>query len=252
MQVIGSPKIHDAVIVGSGAGGGTAAQHLTAAGLDVVMLEAGPELDPLSDYNSHSWPYEFSDRGRRMNARLGGWRLPGEPYEVAQGNQFRWWRARTLGGRTNNWGRHSYRMAEWDFRPLDRYGIGVNWPIGYKELAPYYDRAEEIFAVSGSRDGIPSLPDGNYLPPMKPKCHEALLARGAAKLGIPMIPARRAILTVSRHGLPACHWCGACNRGCLTGSGDASIRYSTEPALTTGRLGPLTMAMARPVTGDGR
>ena len=97
MQVSRSSRIDDAVIVGSGAGGGTAAQRLTAAGLDVALLEAGPELVPARDYNEHKWPYDFADRGRTMNASLGGWRLPGEPYIVAHGNEFRWWRARTLG-----------------------------------------------------------------------------------------------------------------------------------------------------------
>ena len=254
MQVIRSPKVYDAIIVGSGAAGGTAAQRLTAAGLDVALLEAGPELVPSRDYNEHKWPYEFADRGRTMKAGLGGWRLPGEPYVVAPGNEFRWWRARTLGGRTNNWGRHSYRLAEWDFHPRDRFGVGTNWPIRYQDLESYYGQAERLLGVSGSKEGIPSLPDGDYLPPMKPKCHEALLSKGAEKLGMRMIPVRRAVLTESLHGLPACHWCGACDRGCVSGSKYCSIQFSIEPALKTGRLTLLTGSMAREIVvdNDGR
>lgn len=250
MQVIRPAKVYDAVIVGSGAGGGTAAHKLTASGLQVVMLEAGPEIDPESDYKEHEWPYDFEDRGRRMNAHLGGRRLPGEPYVVAEGNEFSWWRARVLGGRTNNWGRHSYRMAEWDFKPRDRFGMGVNWPITYQDLEPYYERAERLFGVSGSREGIPSLPDGVFLPPMKPKCHEAILGKGAANVGMKMIPVRRAVLTRGLHGLPACHWCGQCDRGCRTGSKYGSIQFQIWPALETGGLTLLTNSMAREVTVD--
>ncbi|MBI1358187.1 MAG: GMC family oxidoreductase [Acidobacteria bacterium] len=250
MQVARSPKVFDAVVVGSGAGGGTAVQRLTGAGLDVALLEGGPSLNPSTDYRSHNWPYEFDDRGRSMNALLGGNQLPGEPYSVAAGQEFQWWRARVLGGRTNNWGRHSYRMAEWDFRCRDRYDYGDNWPIAYSDLAPYYSEAERLMGVCGTKEGIPSLPDGDFLPPMKPKCHEVLLGKGARKIGMPMIPIRRAVLTRNALGRPACHWCGACNRGCMTGSKYCSIQYQIDPALAGGNLTLLTDSMAREVLTD--
>ncbi len=249
MQVIAPPKVYDAVVVGSGAGGGSAAQRLVEAGLDVALLEAGPSLDPATDYAEHKWPYDYRDRGRRMNSRLGGRRLRGEPYTIGSG-EFSWWRARTLGGRTNNWGRHSYRLAEWDFRPKDRYGIGPNWPVSYEDLEAYYTEAEKFLGVSGSKEGIPSLPDGEYLPAMQPKCHEALLAKGAEKIGARMIPVRRAVLTRDHGGFPKCHWCGQCDRGCVTGSKYCSIQWSIEPAVGKG-LELLTDSMAREITVDG-
>jgi len=254
VQVIKSPKVYDAVVIGSGAGGGTAVQKLVGAGLEVALLEGGPSLDPGKDYRSHNWPYEYADRGRSMNAHLGGNQLPGEPYRVADGQQFQWWRARVLGGRTNNWGRHSYRMAEWDFRCRDRYGYGDNWPISYADLEPYYTEAERIFGVCGTKEGIPSLPDGEFLPPMKPKCHEVILGQGAKKIGMPMIPIRRAVLTKNALGRPACHWCGACNRGCMTGSKYCSIQYQIDPALASGKLTLLTDSMAREIVvgADGK
>lgn len=248
MQVIRPAKVYDAVVIGSGAGGGTAAQRLVDRGLEVVLLEAGPSLDPVRDYAEHKWPYEYRDRGRTMNSHLGGRQLPGEPYVVADGDEFVWMRARTLGGRTNNWGRHSYRLAEWDFHPRDRFGIGVNWPIRYRDLEPYYDEAERFLGVSGSREGVPSLPDGRYLPPLEPKCHEVELGKGAAKRGMPMIPVRRAVLTRNYNGHPVCHWCGQCDRGCAMGSKYGSIHWSIHPALETGRLTLLTDSMAREIS----
>jgi choline dehydrogenase-like flavoprotein len=251
VQVIRPPKVYDAIVIGSGAGGGTAAQRLTDAGLEVVLLEAGPKLDPARDYAEHKWPYDYSDHGRTMNRHLGGRRIPGEPYVVADGDEFVWMRARTLGGRTNNWGRHSYRMAEWDFRTHDEFGMGVNWPVTYDDLEPYYTEAEKFLGVSGTREGLPSLPDGHYLPRMNPKCHEAILTSGARKLGIPMIPVRRALLTQNHGEHPACHWCGQCDRGCATGSKYGSIHWSIEPALKSGNLTLLTDSMAREITVDG-
>ncbi len=251
MQVIRPAKVYDAAVIGSGAGGGSAAQRLIDAGLEVVLLEAGPKIDPARDYAEHKWPYDYADRGRAMNAHLGGPRLPGEPYVVAGDDEFVWMRARALGGRTNNWGRHSYRLAAWDFRPYDEFGVGVNWPIAYDDLEPYYSEAEKFLGVSGSVEGIPSLPDGHYLPALKPKCHEALLTAGARKLGIPMIPVRRAVLTRNHGGHPTCHWCGQCDRGCAMGSKYGSIHWSIEPALRSGRLTLLTHSMAREITVDG-
>ena len=130
MQVIRSPKVYDAVIIGSGAGGGMAAMALTRGGLKCALLEGGPSLDPSRDYKEHLWPYDLTYRGNgpgykydevpvvsEFNDHLGGWQLKGEPYTVAEGQQFLWFRSRILGGRTNIWGRISLRFAPYDFKP---------------------------------------------------------------------------------------------------------------------------------------
>ncbi len=152
-------KTYDVVIVGSGAGGGVAAQVLANAGAKVCMLEAGAWFDCTKHSKMFQWPYSVPHRGaasREMplgyfDATLsGGWEVPGEPYTNAPGSEWMWWRARMLGGRTNHYGRISLRMGPYDFKPYSRDGKGFDWPISYEDLAPYYDRAEELVGVFGS------------------------------------------------------------------------------------------------------
>ncbi len=260
MQVIRSPKVYDAVIVGSGAGGGMAAMVLTQAGLDCALLEGGPPLDPTRDYKEHIWPYALKYRGRgpgyrlnmpvidEFNEHLGGWNLKGEPYTVAPGQRFMWFRSRIMGGRTNIWGRISLRFAPYDFKPHSTDGGGVDWPIGYQDVAPYYDRVEKLIGVFGNRDGVDSLPDGQFLPPPPPRCYEKIVARGAKKLGIPTIAMRNAIITEDHDGRAACHYCNQCGRGCMTASRFSSVQVLVPKALHTGRLKVVTNAFAREIT----
>ena len=148
---------YDVIIVGSGAGGGMAAYNLTKAGAKCLMLEAGGWYDAAKDSKWLEWQYNAPHRGggdytSPMNYFLaadGGWQVPGEPYLNARGTDWMWFRARMLGGRTNSWGRISLRNGPYDFKPYDRYGNGFNWPIGYEDLAPYYDRTEELIGVFG-------------------------------------------------------------------------------------------------------
>ena len=261
-QVIRSPKLYDVCIVGSGAAGGAAAKVLTQGGLNVVMLEAGPDLNPAKDYKEHVWPYELPHRGAGIGGKLrgeendefmapnGAWEIEGEPYASAAGSTFRWFRSRIVGGRTNHWGRMALRFAPADFRGRNTDGMGDDWPISYDDIAPYYDKVESYIGVFGSREGIATSPDGVFLPPPKPRCTEKLLKSACDKLDIRCIPARMAILTKPLNGRPACHYCGQCSRGCISGSNFSSSQVLLPPAKATGRLNLLTDAMAREILLD--
>ena len=136
-------------------------------------------LDPARDFKEHQWPYEVPHRGagekaasisagrdgRYFAAPNGYWEIEGEPYTVAPGSEFRWFRSRILGGRTNHYGRISLRFSDYDFRPYSTDGIGADWPIAYEDLAPYYDKAEAFIGVTGTKENIRSAPDGVFLPP---------------------------------------------------------------------------------------
>jgi choline dehydrogenase-like flavoprotein len=250
--------LFDVAIIGSGAGGGMAAYMLTKAGADVVMLEAGPMWNAITDGAMLKWPYESPRRGAgtpthpfgEFDGCLGGWTLDGEPYTSAPGTRFDWWRARMLGGRTNHWGRISLRFGPDDFRRKSIDGLGDDWPIGYDDLKPYYDDVDRLIGIFGSAEGLPNDPDGVFLPPPKPRCYELLIKQACDTTGVRCIPGRLSILTQAHNNRAACHYCGQCNRGCKTNSNFASPGVLIEPALRTGRLSLVANAMAREITVD--
>ena len=258
-QITRSPKPYDVCIIGSGAAGGTAAKILTEGGLSVVMLEAGPPLDPARDYKEHLWPYDLEHRGIGVGGKLrgelnseflapnGAWDIDGEPYVSAPGSTFRWFRSRIVGGRTNHWGRIALRFAPVDFKSRSTDGMGDDWPITYEEIAAYYSKAESYIGVFGTKENISSAPDGVFMPPPPPRCTEVLVKKACDKVGVLCVPSRMAILTKPLNGRAACHYCAQCGRGCVTASNFSSSQVMIPPAQDTGRLTLITNAMAREI-----
>jgi len=253
-------KTYDVCIVGSGAGGGMAAYQLTRAGANVLLLEAGGPWDNTKDSVMLKMPYTSPRRGAstpdrpfgEFDACIGGWDLEGEPFTNAEGTDFKWWRARMVGGRTNHWGRISLRFGPDDFKAKSRDGLGDDWPIGYSDVAPYYDRIDKLIGVFGNNDNLPNHPGGYFLPPPPPRCYELMVKDAADRLNITCVAARLSIITKPHNGRMACHYCGQCNRGCRTNSNFSSTNVLIAPAMKTGRLTLVTHAMAREVTVDSR
>jgi choline dehydrogenase-like flavoprotein len=250
------PPTYDVCIIGSGAGGGMAAYALTRAGARVVLLEAGPAWYASRNAQMLTPSFATPRRGRATKTRPfgeydacdGGWEIEGEPYTRAPGTRFDWWRGRMLGGRTNHWGRISLRFGPEDFRGKTRDGLGDDWPIAYEDLAPFYDRVDDLVGVFGSKEGIHNEPDGKFQPPPAPRCYELLVKQAADRLKITCIPSRLSIITQAKPGRQACHYCGQCNRGCTVKANFSSPDVLIAPALETGRLTLLTNSMAREVT----
>jgi choline dehydrogenase-like flavoprotein len=253
---VSGKKIYDILIVGSGASGGWVAKETAERGLSVLMLEAGPPRIPTRDFTEHVWPYQLKFRGFGDQARL----LKNQPiqrlcyacdeyshqffvndlehpYTFPIDKPFMWIRGRQIGGKTFCWARESYRYSDYEFKAASRDGYGDDWPISYRDLAPYYDLVESFIGVSGSREGLAQMPDGQFLPAMNLSCG-ALAAKKVIeqKFGWKVIPDRVANLTVSHRGRPACHYCDQCQRGCFTASYFNSPSVTLPAAARTGKF----------------
>lgn len=259
--------VFDAIVVGSGATGGWAAKELTEAGLRVCLLEAGRNLDPEKDFTEHMAPYQIKYRGQSpemtrtrpiqskcyacMEWNYDWWVNDHDnPYTTASDKPYDWFRLRVVGGRSRVWARQSYRLSDLDFKSASRDGYGMDWPIRYADLAPYYDKVETYIGVSGQAEGKPQLPDGKFLPPMKMTCGELMLKEVAEKkFGRTLTIGRTAMLTRPLNGRAPCHYCGPCERGCRTNSYfNGSITVAAAQA--TGRLTLLTNSIAHQVLID--
>lgn len=277
---------YDVIVVGSGAAGGQTAYTLAMEGVKVLMLEAGRDYDPITetpmfntrqqaplrDAGTPEKPFGFYDA-----TSDGGWKVPHEPYTNASDKaeeQFWWWRARMLGGRTNHWGRISLRNGPYDFKGKSRDGVGWDWPLEYGDVAPYYDKVESLIGVYGSNEGLentPNSPDGVLHPPPKARASEIFTHKHAKRLGIPVIPIHRAVMTqrMDSKRIPkrlhpnnpkaaktlaqemdqrlACFWATPCGRGCSIKANYQSTTVHIPPALASGNLDIITNAMAREV-----
>lgn len=247
----------DAIVVGSGISGGWAARELSAKGLRVLVLEAGRPIDPARDYLMNAPAYEFDYRYLGDQKHLSE-RQPVQrkcyacdegatqffvddvdnPYSTPEDRPFDWIRGRQVGGKSIMWGRQCYRMSDLDFEANKRDGHGNDWPIRYKDIAPWYDHVESYAGISGERLGLPQLPDGPFLAPMPLTASEQWFREGLGRaFGSErvMTIGRVAVLSEAHNGRAACHYCGACHRGCSTSSYFNSVQTTLKDALATGR-----------------
>ncbi|MFK7906154.1 MAG: GMC family oxidoreductase [Chitinophagales bacterium] len=255
-----STKMYDAIIVGSGAGGGMATKILSEAGMKVALVEAGPYFDPKdpTTMTQMKWPWDSPRRGANSKRAFGDydmswgdWEVDGEPYTQEEGSDFMWWRSRMLGGRTNHWGRISLRFGPDDFHRKDIDGLGENWPISYEEIKPYYDRLDKMVGVFGSKEGRHNDPDGFFLPPPKPRLHELYYIKGARKAGVDVIPSRLSILTKKLNkDRGVCYYCRQCNRSCNVYGDFSSSSVFIIPAVNGGQVDLYVNSMVRTVTTD--
>ncbi len=250
MQIQRSPQKRDVVIVGSGASGGMAAWNLTRKGIDVLMLDAGVKFDR-AKFWSHVKTWEVEDkleRGQRPPQFYVD--LKEQPYTTPKDQPFDLVRVWGRGGKTNVWGRVSLRYSDVDFAGD---GWEIPWPIRYRDIAPYYDQVDQLIGVCGGDDDQDSLPGSRYhLPPPSPRCGERLLQKGARGIGISIVAGRRAVLTRAHNGHAACHYCGACGKGCDVGAFFNSSDYLIEPAFETGKLEVVNNAVAARVLVDDK
>ncbi len=262
----------DVIVVGSGAAGGMAAYQLATAGVKVLLLEAGRLIDPSREYRTMEWPYATMRRGRlpvdeyaldaaeynmldrpygtvpafakvsklmsySANTFTRNW-LVNEKENPTTGTRYAWVRARVLGGKTNLWGRVSLRMSDYDFKAASRDGFGDDWPIGYADVAPYYDKVDVLLGISGTKENIPQLPDSIFQRPVKLNCGELMLKQAIAKMGRHLIPGRAGVTTegVANKYRNRCVGRGRCGRGCDLQAPMHSPTALIFPARDTGNL----------------
>jgi len=259
----------DVLVVGSGASGGWVAKRLTEAGLSVALVEAGR---PQSDKNFSEHRPEFSAPYRNRAPELIRKTRPvqkdcyacnefnydwfcndlEEPYTTPKDKPFSWQgRTRMVGGRTNVWGRQSYRFSDLDFKAATYDGYGMDWPLAYADLEKYYDLVEDYVGITGIAEGVDELPDGRFHPPMGMTCAETLFRnRVKDKLGWTTTLGRAANITKPLNGRSPCHYCGPCHQGCATHSYFNAAFTTVADAMKTGKCTLVTNAMVYKVLTD--
>jgi len=249
-------NVYDAIVIGSGVSGGWAAMELTKKGLKTIMLERGRNVEHVKDYHAATkHPWEFPHRGGRTQQMIEDYPVLRRDYPLNEKNldfwvnekespyteikRFDWYRGYQVGGRSLTWGRQSYRLGDLDFEANVQDGHGVDWPIRYKDIAPWYSYAERWAGISGNRDGLDVLPDGDYLPPMPMNVVEKdLAARIKEHYGGKrhFIMGRVANLSVPHKDRINCQYQNQCWLGCNFGAYFSTQSSTLPAAVATGNL----------------
>lgn len=245
----------DAIVIGSGISGGWAAKELTEKGLTVLMLDRGHKLEHIKDYKTATKdPWEFKHRGRLTEEQKETHEILKRDYPYSEHNEsywfrdsdapyeekqrFDWYRPNIVGGRSIMWGRQSYRLSEMDFEANLKDGLGIDWPVRYKEIAPWYDYVEEFAGISGQKENYAPLPDGIFLPPMDMNCVERKVKKGIEEnfKDRLMTIGRVANVTKPHNGRGPCQYRNLCSLGCPFGAYFSTQSATLPPAMNTGRL----------------
>jgi choline dehydrogenase-like flavoprotein len=249
-------NVYDAIVIGSGISGGWAAKELTEKGLKTLMLERGRNIEHVKDYvNANKEAWDYPHHGRATTEMKKDYPVLKRDYPLNEINldywvnekespyteikRFDWFRGYHVGGRSLMWGRQSYRLSDFDFAANAKDGIAIDWPIRYQEIAPWYDYAEKFAGISGNRDGLPQLPDGQFLPPMDMTCVEKDVAeriKAHYKGSRSMVIGRVANLTVAHEGRTNCQFRNKCWLGCPFGAYFSTQSSTLPAAMKTGNL----------------
>ena len=249
-------ETYDAIVVGSGISGGWAAKELTEKGLNVLLLERGKNVEHIKDYvNARKAPWEYPHRGGRTYAMEEAYPVLKRDYPLNEKNldwwasdrdspytevkRFDWFRGYQVGGRSLIWGRHSYRLGDLDFEANAKDGVAVDWPIRYADIAPWYSHVERHAGISGSVEGMPQYPDGEFMPPIPLNCAEDLVAkrvRGEFDGKRRIVNARVANITRPLPGRAPCQYRNACWLGCPYGAYFSTQSSTLPAAMATNRL----------------
>ncbi|MEO5909102.1 MAG: GMC family oxidoreductase, partial [Ginsengibacter sp.] len=247
---------YDAIVIGSGISGGWAAKELTEKGLKTIMLERGKNIEHVKDYvNAVKGPWEFPHRGGRTQQMIKDYPVLKRDYPLNEMNldwwvnekespytevkRFDWFRGYHVGGRSLLWGRQSYRWSDFDFEANAKDGIAVDWPIRYKEIEPWYTYAEKFAGISGSKEGLPQLPDGYFLPAMEMNCVEKDVSARIKKHfdgKRDMIIGRTANITQPIQERTNCQYRNKCWLGCPFGAYFSTQSSTLPAAMKTGNL----------------
>ncbi|MEO6229461.1 MAG: GMC family oxidoreductase [Ferruginibacter sp.] len=247
---------YDAIVIGSGISGGWAAKELTEQGLKVIMLERGRDVVHVKDYvNANKDPWEFPHRGGRTQEMIKDYPVLKRDYPLNEMNldfwasdkdcpytetkRFDWFRGYQVGGRSLTWGRQCYRWSDLDFEANSKDGFGVDWPIRYKDIAPWYDYAEKFAGVNGSIEGLPQLPDGQFMPAMEMNVVEkdvAARVKAHYNNARTMIIGRSANITVPHENRTNCQYRNKCWLGCPFGAYFSTQSATLPAAVKTGNL----------------
>lgn len=247
---------YDAIVIGSGISGGWAAKELTEKGLKVLMLERGRNVEHIKDYTTAmKKPWEFEHRGKLTEEQKKTHPVQKRDYPYQEYNEsfwvndidcpytevkrFDWYRGFHVGGKSLMWGRQSYRLSDLNFEENAKDGHGVDWPIRYKDISPWYDYVEKFAGISGSIENYPHLPDGHFLPPMQMNVVEKSVKERIEKKynrSRIMTMGRVANLTVEHGGRGSCQYRNLCSRGCPFGAYFSTQSSTLPAAVATGNL----------------